>query len=98
MKNDSITNREFRKGDILHSTMSDKMVIFKKYGGRFKNAFCIYVSNLPTRDNYNWDISWFRHATEEEKQYFLKYLNSRGLHWDAEKKELENLEPYTNLR
>ena len=82
--------QEFKDGDILHSTASSRVVIFKCYTDEAKSIFCNYY-NSANASNSCWDISYFRHATEEEKQAFFDDLKAKGLHWNAETKEMEKI-------
>ena len=81
---------EFKEGDILHSTQTDRMLIFKKYNLEDNEKFSCYYNNLNL-DNFNWAVSSFRHATEEEKQAFFDELKAKGLRWNAETKQMEKI-------
>ena len=80
---------EFKDGDILHSTETGKMVIFKEYD-HGNVVFCSYY-NTSNCDNFNWGGRYFRHATEEEKQTFFDELKAKGLKWNAETKTMEKI-------
>lgn len=79
---------EFKDGDILHSTQTDRVLIFKKYNLEDNEKFSCYYNNLDL-DNFNWAVSAFRHATEEEKQAFFDELKAKKLKWNAETKTME---------
>lgn len=80
---------EFKDGDILHSTETGKMVIFKEYD-HGNVIFCSYY-NTSNCDNFNWGGRYFRHATEEEKQTFFDELKAKGLKWNAKTKTMERI-------
>ena len=83
--------QEFKDGDILHSTITDRILIFKKYNLNNNNEnFSCYYNNLD-KDNFDWVARYFRHATEEEKQTFFDNLKAKGLHWNAETKTMEKV-------
>lgn len=81
---------EFKDGDILHSTQTDRILIFKNYSLEDNEKFSCYYNNLDL-DTFNWAVSAFRHATEEEKQTLFDSLKEQGLYWNAGKKELERI-------
>ena len=80
---------EFKDGDILHSTETGKMVIFKEYD-HGNVIFCSYY-NTSNCDNFNWGGRYFRHATEEEKQEFFDERKAKGLKWNAKTKTMERI-------
>lgn len=80
--------KEFKDGDILHSTQTDRILIFKNYSLEDNEKFSCYYNNLDL-DNFNWAVSAFRRATEEEKQAFFDELKTKGLRWNAETKTME---------
>ena len=83
--------QEFKDGDILHSTITDRILIFKNYNLNNNNEnFSCYYNNLD-KDNFDWVARYFRHATEEEKQTFFNDLKNKGLHWNAETKKMEKV-------
>ena len=81
---------EFKDGDILHSKVTDKIIIFKRYETELKDTFCSYYNSHKTY-NSGWLTRSFRHATEEEKQAFFDTLEAKGLRWNAETKEMEKI-------
>ena len=81
---------EFKDGDILHSNLTNKVVIFKSYENKFKDTFYSYYNN-GNKANIGWVVCCFRHATEEEKQAFFDDLKAKGLHWNAETKKMEKV-------
>lgn len=81
---------EFKDGDILHSKTTDKVIIFKSYENKLKDTFYSYYNSCNS-GNLGWVIRYFRHATEEEKQAFFNDLKNKGLHWNAETKEMEKI-------
>ena len=95
--------QEFKEGDILHSNITGRVVIFKSYENDCCKHFCTYYNSANTSNNA-WFADCFRHATEEEKQSFFDDLKAKGLRWNAETKELEKIrkrakfrEPYLNI-
>ena len=82
--------KEFKDGDILHSTQTDRILIFKNYSLEDNEKFSCYYNNLDL-DNFNWAVSSFRHATEDEKQHFFDELKAKGLRWNAETKTMEKI-------
>jgi hypothetical protein len=82
--------KEFKDGDILHSTQTDRILIFKNYSLEDNEKFSCYYNNLDL-DNFNWAVSAFRRATEEEKQAFFDELKTKGLRWNAETKTMERI-------
>lgn len=82
--------QEFKDGDILHSKITNTVVIFKRYETELKDTFCSYYNSHKTY-NSGWLTRSFRHATEEEKQAFFDTLEAKGLRWNAETKEREKI-------
>lgn len=82
--------KEFKDGDILHSTQTDRILIFKNYSLEDNEKFSCYYNTLDL-DNFNWAVSAFRHTTEEEKQAFFDELKAKGLRWNAETKQMEKI-------
>ena len=80
----------FKDGDILHSKTSNIVAIFKYYTSEAKVTFCSYYNTYSTCQ-LGWDNSYFRHATEEEKQAFFDDLKAKGLRWNAETKQMERI-------
>ena len=81
---------EFKSGDILHSTQTDRILIFKNYSLEDNEKFSCYYNNLDL-DNFNWAVSAFRHTTKEEKQEFFDELKAKGLLWNEEIKAMEKI-------
>lgn len=80
---------EFNNGDILVSKTNKNVLIFKSYEDdcfSFESHF-----NTLDDDNDNWMTSYFRHATEEEKQRLFDALKENGLRWNTETKELKKI-------
>lgn len=84
---------EFKDGDILHSKTTDRVVIFKSYEDELNDLIPYFSSyyNNSNSTNSSWGGCYFRHATEEEKQSFFDNLKNKGLHWNAETKEMEKV-------
>lgn len=94
---------EFKEGDILHSRNNDRIVIFSNYSRDDKHEFNSYF-NSTNNPNSAWVSTYFRHATEEEKQHFFDELKAKGLRWNSETKEMEKIrkrakkgEPYLTI-
>ena len=81
---------EFKDGDILHSNMTGRVVIFKSYEDESCRVFCTYYNSANT-SNKGWYADCFYHATEEEKQAFFDDIKAKGLRWNAETKEMERI-------
>ena len=81
---------EFKDGDILHSNMTGRVVIFKSYEDESCRVFCTYYNSANTSNN-GWTADCFYHATEEEKQAFFDDLKAKGLRWNAETKQIEKI-------
>ena len=89
VENGRITfQKEFKDGDILHSTESDEILIFKKYTGN--DEFSSHCNYSEESDSY-WIASYFRHATEEEKKLLFNNMIERGLRWNDDDKRIETI-------
>ena len=82
------TQEEFKDGDILRSKDMGNIVIFKSYENESNYSFCAYYDS-SNFTKFCWISSYFRHATEEEKQAFFDDLKAKGLKWNAETKTME---------
>ena len=82
--------KEFKEGDILHSNITDTIVIFKIYANSNNLTFNSYYNNENTAD-HSWGTHCFYLATEEEKQSFFDELKAKGLRWNAETKTMERI-------
>lgn len=80
----------FKDGDIMHSNMTGRVVIFKSYEDESCRVFCTYYNSANTSNN-GWSADCFYHATEEEKQAFFDDLKAKGLRWNAETKTMEKI-------
>lgn len=82
-------NPEFKRGDILKSTLTPELtVIFDKITS-ITTFDSIYHNDLGSR--HWWSLKFFRHATKEEKQEFFDELEAQGKQWNAEKLEIEDI-------
>lgn len=81
---------EFKDGDILRSRNNDRIVIFSNYSRDDKHEFNSYF-NSTNNPNSAWVSTYFRHATEEEKQRLFDKLKEQGLRWNAETKTMERI-------
>jgi len=82
---------EFKDGDILRSTISNRTIIFKSYKKDSKIICNIHYNNCDIVNDLGWDISHYYLATEEEKQAFFDELKTKGLRWNAETKTMEKI-------
>lgn len=82
--------QEFKDGNVLYSTYDDTILIFKAMHTQCRSCFDSYYNNKGL-DNERWNIEFFRHATEEEKQTLFESMKERGLFWNADKKRLEKI-------
>lgn len=80
--------KEFKDGDVLHSTESNEILIFQKYTG--DDEFSSHCNYSGENDLY-WIAQYFRHATEEEKQTLFNKMMERGLRWNADDKRIEKI-------
>ena len=83
---------DFKDGDILHSRNHRRVVIFSNYSRDDKHEFNSYF-NSTNNSNSDWISTYFRHATEKEKQAFFDELKAKGLRWNAETKAMEKIRP-----
>lgn len=81
---------DFKDGDILHSNITGRVVIFKSYENDSCKHFCTYYNSANTSNNA-WFADCFHPATEEEKQAFFDDLKEQGLRWNAEAKQMEKI-------
>ena len=89
----------FKDGDIIFEDRFHSICIFKKegsikgtvdyYTGMSFGGF--YVKDEKNIDEHFGDISYYRFATEEEKQKLFKAIKDNGYKWNAETKTLEKL-------
>lgn len=82
---------EFKDGDILRSTISNRTIIFKSYKQDSKRICDIHYNNCDIVNSLGWDISHYYLATEEEKQAFFNELYTKGLRWNADTKTMERI-------
>ena len=95
--------QEFKDGDVLHSTLDNIILIFKATHNHARSYFDSHYNNKGS-GNEHWNIEFFRHATEEEKQLFFDKMKEQGLRWNAEEKRVEKIrwrakkdEPYYSM-
>ena len=81
---------DFKDGDILHSNITGRVVIFKSYENDSCKHFCTYYNSANTSNNA-WFADCFHPATEEEKQAFFNELYTKGLRWNADTKTMERI-------
>lgn len=87
---------KFKDGDILHATTTDGMTIFRNYSDVYNEEFTCYYNDMNL-DNIKWNSSVFRHATEEEKHKLFEYMKKRGLLWNDEEKQVEQIRWRANV-
>lgn len=80
--------KDFEDGDVLHSVHDDLMLIYKE-----SCSLECFSSHFNMMHNYNhgWNIHYFRHATDEEKQLLFDKMKEQGLRWNAEEKRVEKI-------
>lgn len=78
--------KDFEDGDVLHSVHDDLMLIYKE-----SCSLECFSSHFNMMHNYNhgWNIHYFRHATDEEKQLLFDKMKEQGLQWNAEEERVE---------
>lgn len=82
--------KNYKDGDVLHSTIDDTMLIFKevcKHDRGHFNSHC----NTSCRSNKLWNSNVFRYATEEEKTHFFDMMKENGYRWNADDKRVESI-------
>lgn len=82
--------QEFKDGDVLCSTLDDLMLIFKATHNHARSYFDSHYNNKGS-GNEHWNIEFFRHATEEEKQLLFDKMKEQGLRWNAKEKRVEKI-------
>lgn len=82
--------QEFKDGDVLCSTLDNIMLIFKARHNHARSYFDSHYNNKGS-GNEHWNIEFFRHATEEEKQLLFDKMKEQRLRWNAEEKRVENI-------
>lgn len=82
--------QEFKDGDVLHCTLDNVMLIFKATHNHARSYFDSHYNNKGS-GNEHWNIEFFRHATEEEKQLLFDKMKEQGLRWNAEEKRVEKI-------
>lgn len=96
--NEIIIESDFKDGDFLVSTDGECFAIFWKthiVAGyeEFNDSFdAHYCSDDDDDDDLiGFNKTFFRHATEEEKQKIHEDLKSKGLYWDDEAKVVKGI-------
>lgn len=88
-KEEKVEVPEFKDGDVLHSTLDGIMLIFKAKNPD-RSYFDSHYNNMGSV-NERWNIEFFRHATEKEKQLLFDKMKEKGLKWNAEEKRVEKI-------
>jgi hypothetical protein len=94
-----LVKQEFDDGDIIHFLYDDdETAILKKCEGEYTYIYFCY-------NDRNWTIGYnkrivgdFRIATEEERQKLFNALKKEGKQWNAEKKQIENINHRCDLK
>ena len=82
--------QEFKDGDVLCGTLDDIILIFKAMHNHARSCFDSHYNNKGW-GNERWNIEFFRHATEEEKQLFFDKMKEQCLKWNAKEKRVEKI-------
>lgn len=82
--------QEFKDGDVLCDTLNNVMLIFKAMHNHARSYFDSHYNNKGW-SNERWNIEFFHHATEEEKQLLFDKMKEQGLKWNAEEKRVEKI-------
>lgn len=82
--------QEFKDGDVLCSTLDNIMLIFKARHNHARSYFDSHYNNKGS-GNEHWNIEFFRHATEEEKQLLFDKMKEQRLRWNAKEKRVERI-------
>jgi hypothetical protein len=86
-----IPKKEFKDGDILVAERGNLVFILKNIIKN--NAYDFYTGFDGTSligDGFC-HYTYYRYATEEEKQKLFDAMDKEGLKWNAEKKQVENI-------
>lgn len=91
---------EFKDGDIVHDVHGYNTYIIKEFSNKHIKIYAS-LSKQYGAISHKIGISSIFHlrlATEEEKQQLFSALAKEGKAWDAEKKQIVDLEPKIELR
>ena len=91
--------QEFKDGDILSVTVLNNIKCPFIYKGIDAKGYYMYYVGIDydrtvlvcTDSKERWGNKTAHYATEEEKQAFFDTLEAKGLHWNAETKEMEKI-------
>ena len=91
--------QEFKDGDILSVTVLNNIKCPFIYKGIDAKGYYMYYVGIDydrtvlvcTDSKERWGNKTAHYATEEEKQAFFETLEAKGLHWNAETKEMEKI-------
>ena len=93
---------EFKDGDIAYADYGNKQAVFivsgKTYtSGGYNSFIALDLSGILDMERrksfFKKDLCKLRHATEEEEQQLFDALAKENKAWDAEKKQIVDLEP-----
>lgn len=86
---------EFKRGDVIVSKVNEILLVdMHSFEKRFSRSFVnIKDDGSFCKSSYSqWnELHAWRYATEEEKQLLFDKMKEQGLHWNAEKKRVENI-------
>lgn len=91
--------QEFKDGDILSITVLNNIKCPFIYKGIDAKGYYMFYVGIDydgtvlvcTDSKERWGNKTAYYATEEEKQVFFDTLETNGLHWNAETKEMEKV-------
>ena len=82
--------QEFKDGDVLCDTLNNVILIFKAMHNHARSYFDSHYNNKGW-SNERWNIEFFHHATNEEKQFLFDKMKEQGLRWNAKEKRVEKI-------
>ena len=95
------TINDAKDGDILVMSKDCSPFIFKRFDQLHPDCPVAYGGIddddefIPSNGSGWWDDGEIRPATKEQRDLLFAKMHDAGYEWDAEKKELENIEPKT---
>src|SRR5574344_620782 len=91
-----LTKQEFEDGDIVYASVNNSIqrIIFI-YGDKHRPCVIFGINNDKVweySDDSGWSYDTLRLATEDEKQKLFVALEKEGKRWNAETKQVEDIE------
>ena len=88
------TIQDAKLGDVLTNKANDAILIFKTIQDNYRfSSYCDYfVNTFRAKQFLQWASSSFIPATQEQRDFLFAKMKEAGYEWDAEKKELRNIE------